>query len=282
MVRRIRRPPTNAHFMGNPLPYERTDQSPQAALSTLGRIFNVIDERTQDSGNVSYGVEIGGRRYFVKTAGDPDNQRAFLGHPGRVRLLRNAIRLNSSYSHSVLPTLHQVVESSSGPMLVYQWVDGELIGPTLHRFRKLPAAEVVQVLDAIYELHDELSQRGWIPVDFYDGCLLYDFEHRKLHVVDLDNYRSPPFTNEMGRMFGSSRFMAPEEFQLGARIDERTSVFTMGRTAAVLLSQGALVRGPFRGNDRQFEAIRRACREDPDERFGTVADFVSAWTDARA
>ena len=211
MVRCLRRPTTNAHIMGNPLPYERTEQSPQAALSTIARIFTVIDERTQDSGNVSYGVEIGGRRYFVKTAGDPDNQQAFLSHPGRVRLLRNAIRLNSSYGHSVLPTLH----------------------------------------------------------------------HRKLHVVDLDNYRSPPFTNEMGRMFGSSRFMAPEEFQFGARIDERTSVFTMGRTAAVLLSQGALVRGPFRGNDRQFEAIRRACREDPAERFGTVADFVSAWTDAR-
>ena len=32
--------------------------------------------------------------------------------------------------------------------------------------------------------------------------------------------------------------MAPEEFQRGARIDERTTVFTLGRTAFVFLSDG--------------------------------------------
>lgn len=33
----------------------------------------------------------------------------------------------------------------------------------------------------------------------------------------------------MGRMFGSTTFMAPEEFELGAPIDQRTTVFTLGR-----------------------------------------------------
>ena len=245
----------------------------------MGHIFTVFGERTQGSGNISYGVEIGRKRYFVKTAGDPDNQKASLGHSERVGLLRNAIRLHSSYSHRVLPPLHQVIGSPSGPMLVYQWVNGDLIGQSLQRIRQLPAAEIVQVLDAVYELHLQLAQLGWIPVDFYDGCLVYDFERRQLHVVDLDHYRRPPFTNEMGRMFGSSRFMAPEEFQLGACIDERTTVFTMGRTAAVLLSDGTLERQPFRGNDPQYGVIRRACRENPAERFGGVADFHDAWTD---
>ena len=54
-------------------------------------------------------------------------------------------------------------------------------------------------------------------------------------MVDLDSYRDPPFANDMGRMFGSDRFMAAEEYELGARIDERTTVFTMGRTVGVLL-----------------------------------------------
>ena len=35
-----------------------------------GRIFARFDE--QDSGNVSFGVEAHGARYFVKTAGAPD------------------------------------------------------------------------------------------------------------------------------------------------------------------------------------------------------------------
>lgn len=111
--------------------------------------------------------------------------------------------------------------------------------------------------------------------------MIYDFGRRELHVVDLDLYRDAPFTNEMGRMFGSKRFLAPEEFELGALIDERTTVFTMGRTAAVLLSDNTLDRRPFRGSDAQYETIRRACRDDRRERFASVAEFYFAWVDAR-
>ena len=82
-------------------------------------------------------------------------------------------------------------------------------------------------------------------------------------------------------MFGSSRFMAPEEFERGARIDERTTVFTMGRTAAVLLSDGTLERRPFRGSNALYEVVRRACYEDPGKRYDSMAAFFAAWMDAR-
>jgi serine/threonine-protein kinase len=136
-------------------------------------------------------------------------------------------------------------------------------------------------LDVVYELHAELAQSGWIAVDFYDGCMIYDFARREMHLVDLDNYRDAPSTNNMGRMFGSTRFMAPEEFELGAPIDERTTVFTMGRTAAALLSDGTLDRLPFRGSDALHEVVRRACRSDRSERFPSMAEFTAAWRHAR-
>jgi serine/threonine-protein kinase len=85
----------------------------------------------------------------------------------------------------------------------------------------------------------------------------------------------------MGRMFGSTRFMSPEEFQLGARIDERTNLFTMGRTVAVFLSNNTLERVPFRGTDALYEAVRCACREDREERFESMAAFCAAWAGAR-
>ena len=64
-------------------------------------------------------------------------------------------------------------------------------------------------------------------------------------------------------MFGSSRFMAPEEFELGTTIDERTTVFTLGRTAAVLMSDNSLEREPFSGSDGQYEVMLRSCAEEP-------------------
>ena len=272
------------------LDVERIEQVPDVYLNSVGSVFAVFDERSQDSGNISYGVQTTQGRYFVKTAGYPDDPNPFLSHSERVSLLRNAVRLRRSCDHRTLPPLHQMIESPTGPLLVYQWVDGELIRvdaairnnprSTFQRFRQLPSHEIIRALDLVYELHHQLAQLGWIAVDFYDGCLIYNFDRQELHVVDLDHYCQAPFINEMGRMFGSSRFMAPEEFERGARIDERTTVFTMGRTAAVLLSNGTLERRPFRGSDALYEVVRCACCDDREKRYDSVATFFAAWEDA--
>lgn len=272
------------------LDIESIEQTPDVYLNAVGSVFAAFDERTQDSGNISYGVQTTQGRYFVKTAGHPGNPTPFMSHSERVSLLRSAVQLRRSCDHPTLPPLHRVIESPIGPLLVYQWVEGELIRvdaavrddprSTFQRFRCLPPHEIIRALDLVYELHHQLARLGWIAVDFYDGCMIYDFDHRELHVVDLDHYCEGPFINEMGRMFGSSRFMAPEEFERGARIDERTTVFTMGRTAAVLLSNGTLERRPFRGNDALYEVVRRACCDDRRKRYGSMAAFFTAWMEA--
>ena len=259
---------------------QRVEVEPAIFLSERGEIFAVFDERAQDSGNVSYGVEVDGRRYFVKTAGRPDDDRSYLDHRGRVSLLGNAVRLAESSDHRALPNLHQVVGSAWGPMLVYDWAEGELIRSSIDRVRSLSVSEVGHLMTEVYDLHRELARLGWIANDFYDGAMIYDFRRCKVHVIDLDSYHMGSFTNSMGRMFGSSRFMAPEEFELGATIDERTTVFTMGRTAAVLMSDNSLQRAAFRGSDGQYEVMVRSCAENPGDRFQTVAEMYAAWVSA--
>jgi hypothetical protein len=258
-----------------------TDTRPEAFLATLGDVFAVFGANTQDSGNVSYGLRVRGERFFVKTAGLRSAQ-AFLSHDDRVTLLRNAIQLSRSLSDPTLPALRHVVESPEGPLLVYDWVDGELVGvararrsdpaSAFARFRALPGPEIATALDAVFRLHTRLEAIGWVACDFYDGSLIYDFEKRAIHVVDLDSYREGPFTNTMGRMFGSTRFMAPEEFELGARIDARTMVFVMGRTIEQL----------FPSRSAGVAAVAaRACEADPSRRFQTVRQFHDAWNAAR-
>ncbi len=254
--------------------------SPADFLAANANIFATFDHRAQDSGNISYGVQIADSRYFVKTPGHIDDYSPYLDHPARVETLRNAARLAHSCDHPALPPLRHVIESPTGPMLFYDWVEGELVRNALHRVKSLPVGEIVHLLNDVYDLHVHLAKRGWIANDFYDGSMIYDFHRRKVHAVDLDTYHLGPFTNNMGRMFGSKRFMAPEEFQLGATIDQRTTVFTLGRTAAVLLSDNSLDGKPFRGSDAQHETMLRACNENPDARFQTVAHFRDAWLKA--
>lgn len=257
---------------------DTTDSNALALLEGAGHVFATFDERTQDSGNISYGVEVDDQRYFVKTAGRPDDTKPYFDHTNRVASLRNAVRLAQSASHRTLPKLHQVIESPTGPMLVYDWVEGDLVRTSLERIRSLPAGEITALLSEIYDLHRHLVSIGWIAVDFYDGAMIYDFDLRRVHAIDLDSYHMGPFTNHMGRMFGSTRFMAPEEFELGATIDERTTVFTMGRTAAVLMSNGSLDRGPFKGTENQYNTMLKACANHPNDRIQTVAELHTTWT----
>jgi len=245
------------------------DSHPSDYLDQLGTIFTRFD--TQDSGNVSYGVQTADARYFVKTAGDPDDPRPYLDFGGRVSLLCNAADLARSVEHPAMPVLHAVIESSAGPLLVYEWRAGELLGTpeARERFRALPADEILTALDTLYELHAELDDAGWVEGDFYDGAMLYDFTTRQLTVMDLDTYVRGPYRNTMGRMFGSSRFMAPEEHALGAPIDSRTTAYVMARTALVLLPEPP-------------EPVQEVLREATTTRFPSYRAFYESWLTASA
>ncbi len=268
-------------------PFEtQTDLAPAAYLRATGSVFATFDARTQDSGNISFGVEADGRRWFVKTAGDPGSS-SFLSHAERVALLSNAQRLAREVPHPALPSLLGVVRSAWGPMLVYDWAAGELLrapperrddaASAHHRFLRLPLGELTAAIDTILDSHLALCGAGWIACDFYDGSIIYDFAARRTWLIDLDSYHPGPFVNEMGRMFGSTRFMAPEEFERGALIDERTTVFNLGRAISVFLGAGRLDRPRFRGNDVQHQVMMRACETDPAARFQSVRDMAQSW-----
>ena len=78
------------------------------------------------------------------------------------------------------------------------------------------------------------------------------------------------------------RFMAPEEFQKGARIDERTNVFMLGRTAFVLLANNSDSQDDWKGNDALWHVAKKATNADKQLRCQSVQEFVSAWQAAIA
>jgi serine/threonine protein kinase len=92
------------------------------------------------------------------------------------------------------------------------------------------------VFDDILSFHNYVNAKGYVAVDFYDGSIMYDFTQKKTMICDIDFYVKMPHINNMGRMWGSARFMSPEEFKLGAEIDAITNVYLMGATAFALLS----------------------------------------------
>jgi serine/threonine-protein kinase len=70
--------------------------------------------------------------------------------------------------------------------------------------------------------------------------------------------------------------MAPEESLHGARIDERTTVFDLGRGGLVLLDERE-VGEAFRGTPAMAEVLAHATLPDPESRIQTVAELARSW-----
>jgi hypothetical protein len=64
--------------------------------------------------------------------------------------------------------------------------------------------------------HVHVAYCGYVGIDFYDGSIMYDFENEKAVICDIDFYAKALYVNHMGRLWGSGRFMSPEEFTLNA------------------------------------------------------------------
>jgi serine/threonine-protein kinase len=74
--------------------------------------------------------------------------------------------------------------------------------------------------------------------------------------------------------------MAPEEWQRGARIDQVTNVFTLGRTATVLLGDGSGSMDSWKGTDAVRAVVARATTPERAQRHQSVREFVEHFRSA--
>ena len=165
--------------------------------------------------------------------------------------------------------------------MVFKWADGDCMGrmyPAAHRrFMQLPVNDRLAVFSDILSFLECVASRNYVAIDFYDGSIMYDFANGKTTICDIDLFRKQPCVNDMGRMWGSSRFQSPEEYQLGAAIDEVTNVYTLGATAFALFGEYNRTREKWQLSDKLFEIATRAVSDDRANRQQTIRQFTAEW-----
>lgn len=252
-------------------------------LSKYGRVFRVFDR--QESGNISFGVERDGERFFVKFAG-AKTAYAAVSPDEAVANLRAAVPVYRALRGEGLIKLFTAEDVGGGFATVFRWTEGVCPGRMCpedrKRFLALPVEERASAFRQVLEVLLRASDHGYVAVDLYDGSLLYDFASRRMTVCDVDLFRPSPAVNDMGRMWGSGRFMSPEEFSLGAVLDDRTNVHTAGVFAFALLSDFSRRREDWPLSDALFDAASRAASPDRETRQGSVSQFAEEWDRARA
>lgn len=153
-----------------------------------------------------------------------------------------------------------------GVILVYPRVSGEALASpeARQRFYDQPAELKHRLLARLFDAYAAIADAGWTLVDLYEGNLIFDAQNELLWCYDWDlSVKAPGFALPTERNYGSSRLMAPEEFIEGAWIDQRTTVFNLGRMAQLALGR--------------LPSLERATEPDPAARFDSIATFAAAF-----
>ena len=247
-------------------------------LKEYGMVFKVFDD--QDSGNICFGAKKDRQRYFIKFAGAPTAR--YNGDPAdAIASLKATVPIYNELKHENLIELIETKDIAGGFAMIFKWVEGDCMGriyPTSHsRFMKLPIKDRLTVFSDILSFFECVAAKKYVAIDFYDGSIMYDFDKQKTTICDIDLFRKQPCINDMVRMWGSSRFQSPEEFQLGATIDEVTNIYTLGATAFALFGEYNRTRESWQLCDELFKVATKAISDDRTARQQSIKQFKEEW-----
>lgn len=247
-------------------------------MSKYGKVFKVYDD--QDSGNICFGTEKDGQRFFVKFAGAPTERGT--GTPAdAIDRLKATVSVYRDLQHCNLIELVEAEDIGGGFAMVFKWVDGDCMGrmyPASHRrFMQLPVEVRLKVFRDILSCFEYIVSQNYVAIDFYDGSIMYDFESEKTTICDIDFFQKQPCTNTMGRMWGSSRFQSPEEYRLGAVIDEITNVYTAGATAFALFGEYSRTIDNWQLSKKLFAVASKAVSDNRADRQQSIMQLIEGW-----
>lgn len=252
-------------------------------LSKYGKVFKVFDD--QDSGNICFGIEKGQNRYFVKFAGAPTAEYSGKTEDAVFRL-KYTVEIYNNLRHPNLINYLFSEEIGEGFAVVFHWVNAECMGKqypiSREKFFMLPYTKRLIIFDDILSFLQNTVNNGYVAIDFYDGSILYDFEKEKTVICDIDFFKKSPIINDMGRMWGSSRFMSPEEFQLGSPIDEITNIFLAGAVAFALFggeTNHSITE--WKIDEKFYHISLKAVNFYREERYLSIKHFIDAWNNAK-
>lgn len=188
----------------NGVPFHIGEQHDFSFINKIGKVFCVFD--AMDSGNICFGVERDGKRYFVKYAGARTQE--YNGEiEDAITRLKNAVKVYEDLQHPYLINLIDHYSVGNGYLAIFDWTSGEglrsywnYVGEPMwkcaaspnYRFRHLPIEKRIAVIDKIMEFHNHVVDKGYVPLDFYDGSMIYDFDTDDFHICDIDFYRKAP------------------------------------------------------------------------------------------
>ena len=277
-------------------------------LKKYGTAFWVVDET--GSGCVCIGMKDSERKYFCKIAG-VNTVEAEVSPKESVEILKKAVHLYNDLEHPNLTKIIEAYDYNQFYVVIFEWANGEClfdhwnfekyqrdttIKSPKEKFKELPVSKKLKVIEVLFSFLQNVNQKGYVAVDFYDGSIMYDFSTDVTTIFDIDLFRNAPVINDKGvEWFGTKRLKAPEEYIEGCAIDVQTNIFTLGALIFEFFGSFSDEEIHQRYCNNQFtpcslsnwqlseESYRVATKAvclDKSERYLTLDEFFFEWKEA--
>lgn len=267
-------------------------------LNDYGSVFSVIDET--GSGCISFGIKKDNKKYFFKIAG-AKTVNAEISEEESINLLKEAVIKYKDIKNENLIKLIDAFEYKDFYVVIYEYAEGECLFDhwnfdryektkevtPLMKFKSLPVEKRLNVVYKLFSFFESFIDAGYVAVDFYDSSIIYNFENDNVTFCDIDLFRKIPTVNDLGKdYFGTKRLKAPEENELGATIDEQTSLFTLGAIIFDMFSnisnteerykKGCFIPNKFDEfelNNNIYNVLLKATAYNRNDRYKAIKEF---------
>ena len=263
------------------VPFSVREETDLTWLAPYGRVERVWDGMT--SGNLVFQVDGPYGRMKVKYAGA--RTLNYSGQPAEAAdRLREAVQ-KYLFRHRAMPELLTCGEVNDGKGFAafFRWIEGESMHPyppseqnwVLLR-RQVPLT-LLTMMDDLIDLHVMLAAHGLVAGNFQDSNLIFDPVRGTLRLCSIDGYLRMPYVNRGGRLHGSPKFMAPEEYLYDSVVDERTTVYNLGMLAFLIFGERDQRRETWRASPGLYQIALRCVEENPSARWPSLQALQSVW-----
>lgn len=218
----------------------------------------------------------------------------------RERFLREA-RTAGSLSHPNIVPIHRADEIDGQVFFVMGYVEGQSLAQRIREQSRVDAREAVRELRDVASALGYAHSRGVIHRDVKAENILIDSESGRALVTDFGIARlaeATPLT-ATGQVLGTVYYLSPEQVS-GERVDARSDIYSLGVVgyfalsgrfpfdaavaSAVLIAHVTKTPSPLHeisGDTPRAltDIIDRCLAKDPDDRFQTCDELITALSD---
>jgi serine/threonine protein kinase/Flp pilus assembly protein TadD len=217
-------------------------------------------------------------------------------------------RSTATLKHPGIVKVHHIDidEEQNLPFFIMEWLDGITLDRELQSQKRMSLERVTVLLEEICQAVHYAHERGFVHRDLKPSNIMLtkDYQGREqVKILDFGIAKSLDSTLEAAnsRVVGAPHYASPEQLNVGAKIDCRSDVYSLGVTVYQLLT-GEL---PFNSDSISViinqhltepppplrtllpetpiaveQAVQRAMMKRPEDRYRDILDFARTFRQA--